>query len=362
MAEATYPFSPEYAVPPGETLREALEYEGMSQAELAQRTDLSAKHINELVNAKAPISVDTALRLERVLRIPASLWLSLEAGYREQLLREAERARLGDEAKHVGEFPYAALVKAGVVRHVSAPEERAAELLRFFGVHSLSGLREVYPAALSVSGRRRPSPGALMAWLRMGELEARELEADPFDLSRLRARTDELRGLSLQPPEEAAERLRTLLAACGVLLVHVPHLPRTYAHGATRWLGSRPLVQLTVRGKWEDVFWFSLCHELGHIVREHSRKAVFIAWDGGGGEDELEREADQYAADVLVPPREYGEFAAGGAFAEGKVRRFAAHIGVCPGVVVGRLQQDGLLPHTHLNQLRRKLPSFGAPE
>ena len=44
-----------------------MEARGLTRAELAQRLDFSAKHVNELLKGRAPITADTAERLERVL-------------------------------------------------------------------------------------------------------------------------------------------------------------------------------------------------------------------------------------------------------------------------------------------------------
>ena len=75
-------YTPDYAVSPGETLAEMLNERGMSQAELARRTGISTKHINLILKGSAPISPETALKLERVLNVSARVWNALEANYR----------------------------------------------------------------------------------------------------------------------------------------------------------------------------------------------------------------------------------------------------------------------------------------
>lgn len=355
MTKERHPFQPQYAVAPGETLKETLEHVGMSQAELALRTDLSEKHVSELANAKAPITADTASRLETVLGIPASFWMNMEAFYQQQKLKLAQKSALMREAERVGEFPYAKLAEHGFVPEATDRLERVSHLLAFFGVTSFDRLPSVYAAAYRTARGRDPDEGALLAWLRMGEVMAQDVETAAYDEAVLRARIPELRGLTLLAPREAGDRLREIMAESGVRLVYTPHLPKTYAHGATRWITGRPLIQLSVRYKWEDIFWFSLFHEIGHIVRKHSRKEVLINWHDKGRKDETEREADQYAANTLIPPLKHQGFVAGGEFSAARVRGFAERIGICPGIVVGRLQHDGQLPRSHLNGLRRKL-------
>ena len=79
-----------YAIAPGETLRETLETIGMTWAELADRTGRPKKTINEIIEGKAPITAKTALQLERVLGVPASFWNNLERNYEETKARLKE--------------------------------------------------------------------------------------------------------------------------------------------------------------------------------------------------------------------------------------------------------------------------------
>jgi HTH-type transcriptional regulator/antitoxin HigA len=350
-------YQPDFAVPPGETLLEVLEDRGMTQAELAQRTNRPAKTVNEIIKGKAALTAETALQLEEVLGIPAAFWLTRETRFREVLARIERQSGLADEVGFVKQFPYSELAKIGFVDPTRDPERRVAELRSFFGVTSLSRLEHIYGGAFRVSTAWEPSPGALMAWLRLGEVMAQGIEVPEYNKTRLLDCIPGLRALTLIDPTDASPRLRKELAACGVRLVYVPHLPKTYAHGVTRWQTGNPLVQLSVRGRYEDILWFSLLHEIGHVLLGHTRRVPLIAWDRKPDSDksELEDEADQFASNAFIPPEEYKRFAQRGPFPAALVRRFASRVGVCPGIVIGRLQHDRLLPHTHLNGLRRRL-------
>src|SRR4051812_31605832 len=89
---------PEWTISPGEILAEALEDRAMSQAELARRMDRPIKTINEIIRAKAAITPETAIQLERTLGISASFWLGLESNYRQALARDRAIADLDREA------------------------------------------------------------------------------------------------------------------------------------------------------------------------------------------------------------------------------------------------------------------------
>ena len=78
-------FRPDYAVLPGDTLKETIAALGMSQAVLAERTGTTEKMISEIIQGNAAITPETALQLEKVLSIPASFWNNLERNYRESI-------------------------------------------------------------------------------------------------------------------------------------------------------------------------------------------------------------------------------------------------------------------------------------
>lgn len=81
MAAKTYPYQPDYAVPPGSLLEEYLATRGLSTAAFAQRCGLSAKLIGEIVAGRALLEPTTALQFERVLGMDARIWLGIEADY-----------------------------------------------------------------------------------------------------------------------------------------------------------------------------------------------------------------------------------------------------------------------------------------
>jgi HTH-type transcriptional regulator/antitoxin HigA len=346
------------ALPPGEYLAEVIDELGMSQVDVARRMGRPVQAINEIIKGHKAITPDTALQLEQVTGVPAALWTGLEEEYRLALARQQEHAQLAEEAELVDPALYRAMAKLGWVKHVRDKLERVRELWKFFGVASLHNLPEVttYSPAFRLSATAVASPYALAAWLRQGELEAREIAVTPYDAEGLKAVLPNLRSLTIETPEVFLPRARTLLARCGVALILLPHLPKTYAHGATFWLTpSKAVVQMSIRGSWADIFWFSLFHELAHVLL-HSKRHIFI--EGKGGEDpewrRQEDEANTFAGDVLIPLGPYRAFTTQGVFTATAIRQFAAQRGIAPGVIVGRLQHEGFIDRDQVNGLRKR--------
>lgn len=90
-----YPYEPDYAVPPGNTLQDTIDALGMSQREFAARTDLTTKTVNQIIKGEAPITQSNAIRFERVTGVSAAMWNNLQSLYAEQKekLKEQERLR-----------------------------------------------------------------------------------------------------------------------------------------------------------------------------------------------------------------------------------------------------------------------------
>ena len=241
--------------------------------------------------------------------------------------------------------------KPGLVEHC----------LRFFGVASPDEWRSHY-GGMQVAFRRSRADqgdvGAIAAWLRLGEQQAEKLTGPPYDRKRFEQALHGIRSLTVEPPEVFEPQLRQLLHAAGVMVLLVPAIPRAHVSGAARWLGPRPVIQLSLYGKTNDKFWFTFFHEAAHILlhanTKEERKSVFLD-DPNAAHSQApqEQEANHWARDFLIP----GEYTAElpGLRTKASVLGFARRAGIHPGIVVGRLQHDGLIGPSWMNDLKRGL-------
>jgi HTH-type transcriptional regulator / antitoxin HigA len=176
----------------------------------------------------------------------------------------------------------------------------------------------------------------------MAEVKAARTKTARYDPDAVRAALDEIRALSRLPGVEWLEPLTSLCASLGIALVIVKELPRCRINGATRWISpDKAMIALSLRHRRNDIFWFTLFHEMCHLLR-HSKKETFV--DGTDRIDtDLEAEADAFASRVLIPPKAAARLSSLRTLAD--VHEFAMQLGVADGVVVGRMQHDGLIPH-----------------
>ena len=340
-------------VPPGATLLEQIEIWNMTQKELSLRLGMSTKHLNEIIKGKSPITIETALKLESVLGLPASFWVGLEASYQEAVTR-SNCELIDEKEKEIADsINYAEIAKLGWVKKTRETQNKIDNLRAFFGIANLNYIPLLIPIAFRKSEKYISSEYALAAWLRKGEISAQEIQTDRYLKSKLKKAIPEIRKLTLKPLEEIIDTLTYLFADCGIALAIVPHISQTHVNGAIKWISpDKIMLQLSLKGKYSDFFWFSLFHEIGHIFFGHNKKGTFI--DIPGVDSEMETEADNFAKNILIPQQEYSSFIASQQFAEQNIEKFAQRIGINQGIIVGRLMHDKLITFNQLHHLREK--------
>lgn len=338
------------ASPPGATIKEQLVDRGMSQKDFASRMDMSEKHISRLINGEVQLTPDVAVRLEMVLGVPSQFWSNLEGIYREKLVKANAENQMDADIELTRKFPYNEMAKNGWVPITRKPKEKAVNLRKFFEVVQLSLLQQesllpnVACRRLSITEK---SDYALIAWAQKARLEARSNDTQPIDLKSLSAILPQIRAMTTADPKDFCPKLANLLANCGVAIVYLPHIKGSFLHGATFIDGDKIVLGLTVRGKDADKFWFSLFHELAHILLGHCGK-------NNGTTDDDESEADEFAMQTLIPKAQYKYFIERNDFGRESIVQFAKSIDIDAGIVVGRLQKEGYIDYSWYHELKTK--------
>lgn len=370
MTDLSAPFAPDWVSPPGETILDIAEERGWTQKDLAQRLGFTDKHVSQLINGKVPLSIETAQRLERVVGGSADFWLKREANY------QAHRARLEAVKQNeqwvdwLDELPVKDLMNQGAIpnQRLTAKNKPAIveDCLRFFGVASPDEWQSHYGGMQMTFRRSRTDQsdvGAISAWLRMGEQHAEKADTPKYNKERFIQALREIRTLTCEEPEQFEPKIRHLLQRSGVVFVLVPAIRRTHVSGVARWLKpTRPLIQLSLYGKTNDKFWFTFFHEAAHILlhadTRQEKSAVFLDDPNAKpSDDPVEHEANQWAGNWLIPEEYTGQLSE--LRSKSDVAEFASELSIHPGIVVGRLQHDGYIEHSWMNDLKRSFRFVG---
>ena len=188
---------------------------------------------------------------------------------------------------------------------------------------------------------------AFIAWVQKAKLDARNVSTSPINLGALAKSIPDIRRMTTMDPSDFCPKLIEQLSNCGVALIFLPHTKGSFLHGAAFYDGKKIVVGVTVRGKDADRFWFSLFHELGHILLGHIGQK-----DGPSTEDE--KDADNFAAETLIPQDKFNRFVGRNDFSEQSIIDFSDYINIDVGIVIGRLQKEGFIQYTQHNGLKTK--------
>ncbi len=351
-------FTPDWISPPGDTISDILEERDWTQEDFAKRMGNSTKHISQLINGKATITQETALKLERVIGGTAGFWLNREVQYRENLHRLEESKNLEGWVGWLDELPVKELMNSGYIeknRLISKNKpEVVNNMLRFFGVASPAEWRTQYKgmAVAFRSAKREHDIGAVSAWLRLGEIEAENADIPAYNASKFKKALAEIRKLTIKSPNEFRDEMQKRCQEAGVSFIFVPSISGAHVSGAARWLNPhKPIIQLSLYGKTNDTFWFSFFHEAVHILK-HGKDAVFLddSLDTNNNYSAEETEANRLASEILIPSKYSKNLSE--LNSKSAVTQFSRQIGIHPGIVVGRLQYEGFIQQSWMNELK----------
>jgi plasmid maintenance system antidote protein VapI len=309
----------------------------MNQNEMAQRTGLSIQTVIRILKGEQPITYETANKLELVTNVPAQFWNNLEALYRDQLAKSAEREQLRHGIEWLKTIPTKELIDRGEINHHADKILLLRETLAFYGVSSVEAWHKLWDRP-QVAARRSPcfesQPGPASAWIRIGERRAHKTTCADYDKDKFLLALKTIRGLTTENPDVFIPEMTRLCAESGVALALVQEFKKVPWSGATKWLMPRKaMILLNLRGKGEDKFWFSFYHEAGHVV--HDKKKDLLINDGTS-DDPREKRANEFASNFLIPKAMNSRISS--VKSTDEIKEIARTIEISEGIVAGRFQ------------------------
>ena len=340
---------------PGATLRDEIDERGWSQEDFAEIMGVSKNTVNNLVNNKVAITVDMAILLGKALNQDPEVWLRLDSSYRLQKQQSSERVDATERrALAYAAAPVKEMQKYGWISQFEDPYEAVK---RFWGVKKIdpdfaAKMEDQISSVALRSTKTLTTVRALhlRAWLHMASKIAKTRPNKRYNKSELEKLIGTLYSHT-RKTNGVAIYLESL-TDIGVKFIVLRHLSKTYLTGACFWEGKNPVVAYTGRYDRVDGFWFTLAHELGHVLREHSNHAI-LDEDDVESTEKIEHEADQIAEEalkhqeILAKMDMYGKYVS-----EARVRSCAKEVGVNEAIVVGVLQHKKQIPYRNLSYLR----------
>lgn len=349
MAVNRHGISRDLLIHPGETIADLLEERGMSQKELAKRSGVSEPFLSDVIRGKKDISKSLAKGLEYALGIPGSFWLNLQANYDAELLTLQEEETVIDEERRILKSLRDVVKYLSGISVISSSEDEQIilQLRKYLRVSNLTVLRDLVPAgAFRMSESVSVNPDVLGAWLCLCDVNA-----DPDSVSGVfdKTKTDhlihEIKAVMCSSKSDTRKALKSVFARYGIDFSVVHNFRGAPVHGyIERKANGTYQMAVTIRGAYADIFWFSVFHELGHIVNgDLNRQGYFI--DSGTGETkERENAADHFASEALLNPDDYETFVCKESYTLQSIKTFAESQNVPVFIVIGRLQKEEKIP------------------
>lgn len=355
MAEIKNGLSIEFISHPGDTLFELLQQYGISQKELSIKTQTSEKHINEIINGKKSITVSFAKKLENVFKPSASFWINRQNIYDERIESIRVIENISQEEKDiVSLFPVQELSKYGYIKAGRNIVENVLSLRKFAATSNLLETPNVLNYMLAGVSFKKDKTSSksndykLYSWLRMCQIETESTyNPNNYDEKKLKESLPKIKELSLLEDFSIAyERLISILYECGINFKIVKNFKSLPVQGFIKTVNNNVSLCTTIKWHREDVFWFTLFHEIGHLLSKRNSYA-FIDF-----QDDEEAKANNFARDYLVSTTSYSELEQN--ISERSIKRCAKTNNVCPAIVVGRLEKEKkILPNQYKYLIRQ---------
>ena len=339
---------------PGYYIKEAIDESGLSQEDFARRLATTPKNLSVLVRGEQSLSVEMARKLSRMFTTSISYWLNLQQKYDELIAEFNSDEELKQEKEVFKYLEYNYFQKNFNLPVLKGKvDEQIASVRSFFGVATLSVLKN---KDLAVSFRSASEDMTTANIIRANVMvqiainEALKRETQRFIKKKFQSAVSNVLTLTDNLEVNLPEIINEF-QKCGVNLVVLPNLSGSKINGATKRIGDHVLLMVNNRGINEDTFWFSLFHEIGHIINGD------YGISSEDREGDSETEADSFAADMLIPNEKYTQFIAENeCFRKEAILEFAASIQRDPGIVLGRLEKDGYVDYNDwkLKSLHKK--------
>ena len=338
---------------PGYYVKEIVDESGLTQEDFAKRLDTTPKNLSLLIRGEQNLSIDIAMKLSRMIGTTVSYWLNLQNAYDALIAEFKSEEELEQEKETFKSLDYKYFRENfGLPDLPRKVDKQIMEVRRFLKVATLSVFNKRDMAVSFRSASNEISNANIIKANVMVQIainKALSIDAPKYNKVKFKQAVGYALSLT-KNHDDFYPLIKKAFLEAGVIFVILPNLPGSKINGATKKLGKNVMLMVNDRRLNSDTFWFTLFHEIGHII--HGDYGTSFEQETG----EKEEIANKFAADSLIDPGEYEEFTKEKVFSLAAIQEFADLIDRDPGIVLGRLQKDGLVRHDDraLQTLRHK--------
>lgn len=346
-------FKDKIAFHPGHYIKEYIEETGLTQEDFANRLGTTPKNISYLIRGEQSLSVDIAFKLSRMIGTSPKFWLNLQNEYDSLLLEFRSLEELELEKEIFKHLDYSYFRKYFKLPDLPRKVDEQIKCVReFLNVSSLNIFKKrdmyVHFRSMPIQAEINIIKANIMVQIATN-ISIKEINIPKYNKMKFIDAIEYALTLT-KSDDDFLPLIKEKFYEAGVDLIALPNISGSKINGATKKIGDHIMLMINDRNSYSDSFWFTLFHEVGHIINGDFGIS-FI--DEAGKEEEA---ANIFAENKLIPLEKYKKFIAENRFNYNSIVSFANDIERDPGIVLGRLQNDGYVKYNDhsLNSLKKK--------
>lgn len=338
---------------PGYFIQEQMDYRNWIQEDLAEVMGITPKHLSSIMKDKQPLTLEMAKVLSEVFETSPQYWINLDANYRLWLETEKSEKELNAElkAKIYERMPIRDMIHKGWLPNFSTNKELYESVNAFWGMVkfdlSIIDSKTAPLLARKSESYNQYNAAYALTWYQKASMVSRNYHVMSYNRAQVLQLYENIHRYSLQ--ENGINQAIYDLNAAGVIFFTLPHLQKTYLDGAAFFSGENPVVVYTGRYKRVDNFWFTLAHELSHVLFHlDSADQFFIDNFSDESIGEVEEDANKKAAKqlkheeilhLLEPKMNY--------LTKQSILACASELQIHPAIIIGKLAHEDRISYSN---------------
>lgn len=305
--------TPFRAVHPAEIIKDELKARGMTQKELAERMGMQAPNVTRLLKGEN-ITTSIAQKLEGALDIPSDFWMRLQTQYDKDVKSisvrdEKEKAAINAESMLSSILNLNELYKRLQINSTLFIQEKLELLKQCFGFEPLDirnqGFAQLLNHCFKKSDKYEVDEKNQTTWLTLAYIASRNSKPEgTFAEGNARLAAQAIATRTHEGGLKEAE-IKAILNQYSISYSVVPKLEKTPIDAASMKIGDYPAIITTHRYNDMSRLIFNILHELGHIEKHMfgEEKGVFVSGEPYSTDSQKEREANEFAQNMLISPK-----------------------------------------------------------
>lgn len=350
---------------PGAHIQELMEIRDWTQQDLADVLGVSTKHVNKLLNDEQPITLNMAKLLGEAFDLSPQFWINLDTNYRLRQEDETEEEKDVDIRSKIYQYmPINEMCRKEWFEKPKTTDELEETVCDFWNMETLDF--EVMGQVPQLNYRKSEAyekfnPYAANCWYQMAKNAASGQTVPTYKKSALAQVAKELHSYT-RKENGVAQAIKKVNEA-GVKFLVLSYLQKTYIDGASFIHNGFPVIVYTARYKRNDNFWFTLAHEIAHVLKHLKKEGDNFLDDFTKSEEEeneKEQEANALAAEYLKHNEILDFFDSLAYITQEQVEECAETFDVHTAIIMGALAHHKQISYKYLHlfteDVRKQIP------